>query len=265
MSRRSREPTPRSPALRRWRSSQAYAALVEAKERTELLKTGLSKVREIYGDVFVGLDTHGIDFRLEPKQYLRQVVQQQRDRLPSLTDDALLKLWLRFAQYYGAQPHHQRTTRDWKFHAALGDEWDRRMLELPDGGDGFAWPSTSAADGDGSLGGIWPPRGMLDALGYTVGRTHGLPASERRRILDYLFRERLPVVVSCAYTKEWSKPETSARLQKLAVTLAALTRNAKRNRDRNYTQAIADWEEDLRYLHSAYYVGRFGFSWPSWQ
>ena len=55
----------------------------------------------------------------------------------------------------------------------------------------------------------------------------------------------------------------AARLKKMAETIAALARNAKRRNNASLDQAIRDWEHDLSFLYHTYYVGHFGFGWPS--
>jgi hypothetical protein len=65
------------------------------------------------------------------------------------------------------------------------------------------------------------------------------------------------------YFLEWGEPQTALRLKKLANTLAALTRNAKRRDVESYAIAIDDWEGDLALLHERYYVRFFHFGWPT--
>ena len=104
---------------------------------------------------------------------------------------------------------------------------------------------------------------MLDFLGYHVGKTHPTPRDMRRCILEYVFECHLPPLNDPAYFLEWGKPRTAQRLNKLANTLAALTRNAKRRDEASYTVAVDDWEDDLNLLHNRYYVGFFQFGWPA--
>ncbi len=73
------------------------------------------------------------------------------------------------------------------------------------------------------------------------------------------------------YVNAWSKPGTLSRLLKLARTIAALCRNAKRSSN-DYTNAINDWEMDLEYLKHEFYepwikkealtVAIDNFKWP---
>lgn len=146
---------------------------------------------------------------------------------------------------------------------AISDEWrHREKAGNPD--DYFQWPSTDAAGGDGGLTGRhWPAEGLLKFMGYTVGATQGERAQVRELILARVFSDHLPQIVSPDYMMEWGRPKTAGRLRKMAETIAALTRNAKRRRDRSFDQAIRDWEHDLSFLYHTYYVGHFGFGWPS--
>jgi hypothetical protein len=64
------------------------------------------------------------------------------------------------------------------------------------------------------------------------------------------------------YLNEWGEPKTARRLQKLAESIAAFTRNAKRRNEKNFSKAIQDWEADLAYLKKTYYDNRFSFRWP---
>lgn len=127
----------------------------------------------------------------------------------------------------------------------------------------FEWPSTDApATLHGYLGDVFFYKdGLLSYVGYRVGH-EGECLVTRQRTLDCVFHNRLPRVDSPEYMEEWAAPETPERLHKLAETIAALTRNAKRRRDVSLDVAIADWEADLKYLYEAYYIGRFGFDWP---
>lgn len=67
--------------------------------------------------------------------------------------------------------------------------------------------------------------GVLSYVGYRVGR-NGLSEGVRLQILNCVFHNTLPRVESPEYMEEWGTPETSERLQKLAESIAAFTRNA---------------------------------------
>ena len=62
---------------------------------------------------------------------------------------------------------------------------------------------------------------------------------------------------------EWGMPYSPKRLQKMANSIASFARNAKRRHDTKMDNAISEWETDLRFLYEKFYVGRFGFGWPS--
>jgi hypothetical protein len=146
---------------------------------------------------------------------------------------------------------------------AVQDEWERRERLLSIGQDGFAWPSTRA---DGGSGGLktdsWLQEGMLKFMGYVVGEVNGKHRDERQRLLSVIFDGPLPPVLPRIHMAEWSRPGTPARLKKIAESLAAFARNAKRRRDANMATAIQDWEEDLEFLFHHYYRGQFNFGWP---
>jgi hypothetical protein len=143
--------------------------------------------------------------------------------------------------------------------SAIADEWRRRR----DDEDYFSWPSTDAPMGLARLGTIdAPDLGILAALGYRVGKTHGQPDELRRFVLDYVFQGDLPPINDASYMSQWDKPLSSRRLRKMANTIASFIRNFKRKASGNYELAILHWNDDLSYLHQRYYVGMFGFEWP---
>ncbi len=128
--------------------------------------------------------------------------------------------------------------------------------------DSFKWPSTEAdmGSGKGLSKSILQERGLLSEMGYRVG-TNGLPKSQRLEILRNIYLNELKVELQKNYMGEWGRPESAQRLKKLAETLAALTRNAKRRHDKPMA-AIHEWEEDLAYLKKKFYDGFYDFAWP---
>jgi hypothetical protein len=109
-------------------------------------------------------------------------------------------------------------------------EWQRRSkMAHPD--EWFAWPSTDAIGGNGKL--ILKPSvsdGMLSYLDYRVGR-NGEAAPIRHGILARVFEAPLPPVFPPDYLASWGTLKSAARLRKLAESIAAFSRNAKRRRD----------------------------------
>jgi len=138
-------------------------------------------------------------------------------------------------------------------------------------GNSFRWPTTAAPYGDGSLNADdWPQIGMLKYMGYRVGKSSELTISQRQQILVRIFSIYLPNVMDPYEMREWHEPKSMLRLKKLADTLAANTRNAKRrNHDGKMNSAINDWETDLAWLKEKYYDGVYDgsgvekFDWPS--
>lgn len=257
--------TKKSIELNKQRAAAAKARALQAAADLAVRKSGLARIREAYVPIFGSrIDIAGIDFRAKPKDYLSEVLARQEALLPSLTDEALVALWLRFCKAQAAINAAERSSRDRKFLAALESDWRRRKLELDGQETYFRWPSTLVLEvtGDRAVEGAWPSSGMLDALGYHVGKVRGVDEPQRRRTLCFLFEEHLPLVFDTTYTTAWGAPKSSTRLRKLAETIAALVRNAKRNPGRDYSTAIEEWEQDLAFLWTRYYVGQFKFGWP---
>lgn len=150
-----------------------------------------------------------------------------------------------------------------RFRQAVIDEWGRRFRLALQDPDHFDWPSTDIGARDGSMtGSAWHAEGMLAYLGYRVGVVQGVSQGIRRQILNAVFMQPLPPVNGPNYCREWASPGAPARLQRLATEIARFVKNAKRKRSADLSSAIADWEQDLKYLHREYYVGKFGFGWP---
>ncbi|MEO8421061.1 MAG: hypothetical protein ABI457_07700 [Hyphomicrobium sp.] len=149
--------------------------------------------------------------------------------------------------------------------AAIEREWKRRRLEYaPD--DYFKWPTTDAPGGGSGLSTEgWLTDGLLAFLGYHVGLTDGLEPTLRRSLLSRVFWAELPPVHSTAYMAQWAAPQSGFRLRKMAASIAAFARNAKRRHNPSPDQAIADWENDLKFLFDEFYVNhfRFHFVWPT--
>ncbi|MGH0214384.1 hypothetical protein NKY66_10770 [Sinorhizobium meliloti] len=129
---------------------------------------------------------------------------------------------------------------------------------INEGDEYIKWPTTHAPGGDGSLSldGL-PETGPLRELGYRVGR-RAAPAEQRCRLLSSVFLEDLPEIVA---SEGWGRRDTSARLKKLADSIASFTRNAKHKKSANMAEAIRHWEHDLEYLRLEHYVGRFDRHW----
>lgn len=127
----------------------------------------------------------------------------------------------------------------------------------------FTWPSTEAQKGNGMLNSFDAPEdGILSFFGYQVGQSSQINSSTRYAILDRLFRIVLPPILPSSHLALWGLPQSRRRLQKMAETIAAFVRNAKRRQNPSYGRAIGDWEHDLQRLHDTLYVGRFDFVWP---
>jgi hypothetical protein len=159
-----------------------------------------------------------------------------------------------------AEPEHELRERAIKMRHDVSSAWGAKAA----GGMWFPWPTTIALPGLRKLKtGEWRPHGMLGFLGYHVGETQPTPLGMRWCILEYAFECNLPPLNDRAYYLEWGNPRTSQRLNKLANTLAGLTRNAKRRDAVSCAKAIDDWEHDLVLLRDRYYLDCFHFGWPA--
>lgn len=134
-----------------------------------------------------------------------------------------------------------------------------KHLETP-----FPWPETNAPTGDGTVDpDEWPEIGLLGKLGYKVGKG-GKNKYKRRAILRRAFQveasEWLPVEEQAS---EWGDAVSEERLEKIANSLSAFARNAKKRDETSLGTAISHWEEDLEYLKERFYGTRHSFDWPS--
>ena len=157
--------------------------------------------------------------------------------------------------------HHELEFRSRKKAQFLRERIVQRLIQLQ--GSQFVWPTTIATTGSQNLPSdvFKYEEGLLKQCGYKVGAS-GLPESQRRQILDSVFLQPLAFVDDTTYLSEWGEHNTSRRLQKLAESIAAFTRNAKRRNTSSFNKAVQDWESDLAYLKRTYYDGRFYFQWP---
>ena len=125
---------------------------------------------------------------------------------------------------------------------------------------GFPWPLTEAFPGINRFPEPdWTEVGLLSCMGYHVGRT-GKMRMERMKILRQVLElRRLPQ----EYVHEWGTAESAERLHKMADSIASFARLKKRDNRLQFEKAIKDWEDDLEWLKSTYYTGRFRFQWPT--
>lgn len=184
------------------------------------------------------------------------------DSLSNLERDKILAIWHNASRILADNKRQDQHPKARQVLEALRLEFDRRSEPgQPD--EYFSWPTTEAQSGDGSLGPLKvQPEGMLATLGYHVGRTHGLKSAARQRILAHIFENPLPPTFEQTYMDEWGEIGSAVRLQKMAESIAAFTRNTKRREDDRLDEAIRQWEQDLQFLYDKYYVDKFHFAWP---
>ena len=156
---------------------------------------------------------------------------------------------------------HELSFRSRKKAETLHGRISERLADLKC--SSFSWPTTTVATGSQNLSGkaFRHDEGLLRHYGYKVG-INGLNQDERIKILNFVFVQSYLPLEDRTYVSEWGEAQTSKRLKKLADSIAAFTRNAKRRSNPNFEQAIRDWEADLAYLKRNYYDNRFSFRWP---
>jgi len=157
--------------------------------------------------------------------------------------------------------HYELGFRSRKKALDLRERIATRLTQLQ--GTQFAWSTTTAHPGAQPLPSntFKYEEGLLRRYGYKVGK-NGLSESERWQILDTIFLHPSLQIDDAAYLSAWGEPNSAERLQKLAESIAAFTRNAKRRSRGNFSKAIQDWETDLAYLKRTYYNNRFSFQYP---
>ena len=183
-----------------------------------------------------------------------------RSSLSKSNNEQLLNLW-KANTSRAANSTGQKENEHLLIVSAVEKEWRRRVRDLPEV-EAFKWPTTDVGSGHGGGDFERADESFLKVLGYTVGKTNGLPASTRQLILDRCFSGHLPPVEGISALRMWGEPKSALRLRKIAYHIAGLAKNFKKMQSRGYEDAISDWEDDLKYMHDKYYVRHFGFSWP---
>jgi len=190
-------------------------------------------------------------------------IQKLETQLPAYTIEQLLLTYqaaeTRFTEFKGKEKALGKLINALAVQGHVRQELIRRGLLTEDDEVGeFRWPTTTANGGNGALFlKELPTIGPLKALGYEVGKGAPGPA-QRHQLLTKAFLQDLPEVQG---VEEWGGNNSSRRLQKIAESIAAFTRNAKRRKNTSWDDAIVRWENDLEYLRVKHYVGRFDGAW----
>lgn len=91
--------------------------------------------------------------------------------------------------------------------------------------------------------------GVMSYVGYHVGEK-GQPRNIRWKILDCVFHNPLPNVISESYMSEWGEPETRHRFAKMQSFLMYFSENPGRG---DFRKAIAEWDQDLSYVNNNFW------------
>lgn len=183
--------------------------------------------------------------------------------LRSMEPFDLISMWENARRILNDPRKHEQHEKVTTAIRGIEAEWARRNSSgNPD--EYFDWPTTEARGGDGNLSlENVHKSGVLGQLDYHVGRTLGQPDAYRRRTLMKIFERPIPPSLKGFEPDEWGPPGSAHRLRKMAYSIAAFTRSAKRKKLASFEEAIRHWETDLKYLHDQFYAGKFGFAWPS--
>ena len=97
---------------------------------------------------------------------------------------------------------------------------------------------------------VRPQQGLLSFYGYRVGSAQGKKENSRRATLKKIFyEEKLPIIGSLAYVKEWGNPCSNERLKKMKNCLTGFI-NADYPKYLNMERAFKEWQSDLDWLNS---------------
>lgn len=118
-------------------------------------------------------------------------------------------------------------------------------------------------DSKGGFSGNFRDFSALKMFGYQVGKTEGWPASKRREFLTQFMELDLPPQVVAIFGSEYGAKMSTNRLRKVANLLAQNASLRYRMDKRIYEHAIADWEDDLKFLKETYYEGA-GLKFQPW-
>lgn len=129
----------------------------------------------------------------------------------------------------------------------------------------WAWPviNDPPTSPGGRFGGEFRAFSALKLFGYTVGKTDGWPVNRRQQFLSDFMERSLPNIVEATFDDDYGAPMTTTRLRKVANVIASNAGLRYRNDPHRYRQAIQDWEADLEFLKSKYYLGH-GLQFQPW-
>ena len=127
--------------------------------------------------------------------------------------------------------------------------------DLEDAARPFKWPDTIIDEifGLASIDTSLREEGIFQHFGYRVGQ-NGLSRTNRINILKIILESPKDQVAQ--HSNDPGQAGSCARLRRVSYGISFLVKNAKRQRSRDFSAAISDWETDLEYLKRTYYDGR---------
>lgn len=103
---------------------------------------------------------------------------------------------------------------------------------------------------------------LLGNLGYHTGQ-NGVSKERRRRILDRVYFNNLPLDMNPALLRQWSMKAPEERLRLLAESLSYVCLSRENQIDPEALVSIRELKEDLDYLKRMYYYPSYDYAWPS--
>ncbi len=128
---------------------------------------------------------------------------------------------------------------------------------------GFDWPNTKIVPPLQSTGTVsakgWNDKSILKYMGYNTG-VKGRNPDMRRAAIRGAFLEQLPTESASYGVRDWGTAGSGVRLQKIAERLSI---NVTNQSALGHHEAAQQNLDDLRWIKTEYYDGRYTFRWPS--
>jgi hypothetical protein len=190
------------------------------------------------------------------KDPIRNLLRNRRGKVLRICSQEMLLAWA----MTGVDPNRDPDTAQTFISGHPGLSFVASMLKN-------RWPGTDALPSSaGAFQFDGPDKSPLKRLGYTTGKTNGLPRSKRRSLLRTAFelkRSELPGRYPEWYLQEWGAAKSQSRLKKLADKLSSNCRTFRRREDKDFEEAITHWENDLAWLKETFYNPfTYDFDWP---
>lgn len=192
----------------------------------------------------------------QEKRQTKQLLRRRRGETLRICSQEMILAWSMTGIDPNERPHTARTFVEG--HPAL------EMVRAEIGG---RWPGTDPIPGGGDdTYEAERTESPLIRIGYRVGRTKGKPKDKRQQLLRMAFAMDLstfPGDYPSEYIKKWGPARSGQRLERMALHIAGRCRSFRKNESGDFSDAIADYENDLEWLQETFYSPTtYGFRWP---